>query len=958
MHEAAISQGERAVNKLKQLGACGQSPWLDYLKRSLIEKGELRSLIERDGLKGVTSNPSIFEKAIGETDEYAQALNAFQAQADHSISAIYEHLAIADIRAAADVLRSVYEQTDGRDGYISLECSPYLANDTEATVAEALRLWAAVNRPNLMVKVPATPAGIPAIRQLISLGLNINVTLLFAVNVYEQVVEAYISGLEDLARARGDVVKIGSVASIFVSRIDVATDKRLDKLNDKKSADRLRGKAGIANAKIAYARYKVLFSGPRWQQLAEAGAKTQRLLWASTSTKSPAYKDTMYVDALIGRDTVDTIPPGTMDAFRDHGEVIPDAIEQDVPGARAMLADLEEHGVLLKEITDELVKDGVQQFADAFDKLFGTIAKRRHTLRDGERAGLEISLGSSEMKTAVDAEMEVWRKDGRIRRLWAGDKSLWTGSDEDKWVGWLPVVEQELADIDRLRDFAEQVKRSGFADVVLLGMGGSSLGPEVLGETFGRQSSWPHFHMLDSTDPAQIKTIERWVDLGKTLFIVSSKSGSTLEPNIFMDYFFDRVSTVRSKDKAGEHFVAVTDPGSPLERRAKQLRFAHIFHGISSIGGRYSVLSKFGLVPAAAMGLDVRRLLETTRTMQRSCAADVPPSENPGVQLGVAMGVAATRFGRDKVTIIASPGIADFGAWLEQLLAESTGKQGRGLIPLAGEPLTVPECYGSDRLFAYLELDGQVDASQRQGVEALERAGHPVAKIRVKDVWHIGQEFFRWEIATAVAGSIIGIDPFNQPDVEASKDKTRALTDAYEKSHRQPEEAPMFRENGVALYADPRNAAQLGRHNTLAGYLKSHFGRVQAGAKSGDYVALLAYIERNAAHTRALTEMRTRIRDKTRAATCLGFGPRFQHSTGQAYKGGPNSGVFLQITCDDPADIDVPGHSYSFGVVKTAQASGDLAVLVERDRRALRIHLKHVDAGLEELSHAIDTALE
>jgi len=946
------------VNKLKQLEAYGQSPWLDYLKRSLIEKGELRTLIERDGLKGVTSNPSIFEKAIGETDEYAEALKAFQAEADHGISAIYEHLAIADIRAAADVLRPVYEQTDGRDGYISLECSPYLASDTEATVSEAQRLWAAVNRPNLMVKVPATPAGIPAIRQLIGRGLNINITLLFAVNVYEQVVEAYISGLEDRARAGGDVAKIGSVASIFVSRIDVAADKRLDKLGDKTLADRLRGKAGIANAKIAYTRYKELFSTPRWRHLAEAGAKTQRLLWASTSTKSPAYKDTMYVDALIGRDTVDTIPPATMDAFRDHGAVIPDAIEQDVSGARALLAELGENGVSLKEITDELVKDGVQQFADAFDKLFDTIAKRRHSLRDGGRAGLDIALGSSGMKSAVGAEMEVWRKNGCIRQLWAGDKSLWTGSDEDNWVGWLHVVEQELADIGRLRGLAEQVKRGGFTDVVLLGMGGSSLGPEVLGETFGRQSGWPHFHMLDSTDPAQIKTIERSVDLGKTLFIVSSKSGSTLEPNIFLDYFFNRVGTVGGKDKAGEHFVAVTDPGSPLERRAKQLRFVHIFHGVPSIGGRYSVLSKFGLVPAAAMGLDARRLLETTRTMQRSCAADVPPSENPGVQLGVAIGVAAARFGRDKVTIIASPGIADFGAWLEQLLAESTGKQGRGLIPLAGEPLTVPERYGGDRFFAYLELEGQVDASQRVAVEALERAGHPVAKISVKDVWHIGQEFFRWEIATAVAGSIIGIDPFNQPDVEASKDKTRALTDAYEKSHSLPEEVPVFRENGVALYADPRNAAELGRHNELSGYLKSHFGRVHAGGKSGDYVALLAYIERNAAHTRALTAMRARIRDKTRAATCLGFGPRFQHSTGQVYKGGPNSGVFLQVTCDDPADIGVPGLPYSFGLVKTAQASGDLAVLVERDRRVLRVHLKHVDVGLEELSHAIDAALE
>jgi transaldolase/glucose-6-phosphate isomerase len=948
------NQKDHGMNRLKQLEACGQSPWLDYLKRSLIDSGELRALIERDGLKGVTSNPSIFEKAIGETDEYADAVKQFQAQGDHGVSAIYEHLAIADIQAAADLLRPVHALTLGRDGYISLECSPYLANDTAATMAEALRLWAAVARPNLMVKVPATPAGIPAIRELIGRGLNINVTLLFAVETYEQVVEAYIAGLEDLKRAGGDVAKIASVASIFVSRIDTAIDKRLDKLGDQGIADRFRGKVAIANAKLAYARYKALFAGPRWQVLASAGAKTQRLLWASTSTKNPAYKDTMYVEALIGRDTVDTIPPATMDAFRDHGEVTQDAIEHDVAGAHALLAELAQHGVSLKKVTDELVTDGVQQFSDAFDKLLGAVARRRRVLIEGDRAGLEIAPGSPEMKAAFETEMESWRAGGRIRRLWAGDNSLWTGTDEDKWVGWLKIVEHELADVDRLRGFAKEVKQRGFTDVVLLGMGGSSLGPEVLGETFGRQSGWPRFHMLDSTDPAQIDAIERAVDLPNTLFIVSSKSGGTLEPNIFLDYFLDRVGAVRGKDKADEHFVAVTDPGSSLERRAKQLRFARIFHGVPSIGGRYSVLSKFGLVPAAAMGLDIERLLETTRPMERSCGPDVPPAENPGVQLGVALGIAATRFGRDKVTIVASPGIADLGAWLEQLLAESTGKQGRGLIPLADEPLTVPDRYGGDRFFAYLELDEHADPAQRDAIAALERAGHPVARIRVKDIWHIGQEFFRWEIAIAVAGAIIGIDPFNQPDVEASKDKTRALTEAYEKSYHLPKEEPVFRENGVALYADPRNAAELGRHNTLPGYLKSHFGRAHAG----DYVAFLAYIERNEEHTQTLTAMRAHIRDKTRAATCLGFGPRFQHSTGQAYKGGPNSGVFLQITCDDPADIDVPGHSYSFGVVKAAQAHGDLDVLVERGRRALRVHLKDVDAGLAELARAIDTALQ
>lgn len=942
------------MNPLQQLETCGQSPWLDYLKRSLIESGELRRLIEHDGLKGVTSNPSIFEKAIGESDEYSEALKQFQAQADHGISEIYEHLAIADIRAAADILLPVYQQTLGRDGNISLECSPYLANDTEATVSEALRLWAAVARPNLMVKVPATSAGVPAIRQLIGRGLNINITLLFSVEVYAQVVEAYMSGLEDFARSGGDVAKIGSVASIFVSRIDAAIDKRLDQLADPRLADRLRGKAAIANAKLAYRRYQELFSGPRWQHLAAAGAKTQRLLWASTSTKNPDFKDTMYIEALIGSDTVDTIPPATMDAFRDHGQVAADAVEQDVDDARATLAELEQHGISLKEITDELLADGVQQFADAFDKLLGAVAGRRRVLLEGKHARQKIALGAAEMQGAFDQEMDVWREQGLIRRLWSADKSLWSATDEDKWGGWLCIAQHEVADIDQLENFAQEVKQRGFTDVVLLGMGGSSLGPEVLAETFGQQFGCPCFHMLDATDPAQINAIEQAVDLGKTLFIVSSKSGTTLEPNIFMDYFLERVGAVRGADKAGGHFIAVTDPGSPLERRAQTLGFAWIFHGVPSIGGRYSVLSKFGLVPAAAMGLDVKRFLDAVRPMQRACGPDVPPAENPGVQLGIALGVAATRFGRDKVTIIASPGIAGLGAWLEQLLAESTGKHGKGLIPLAGEPLTTPSRYGGDRFFAYLELDGQIDPSQSAAVAALERAGHPVARINVKDIWHIGQEFFRWEIAVAVAGAIIGIDPFDQPDVEASKDRTRALTEAYEKSQSLPDEEALFRENGLALYADPRNAAALGRHNTLTGYLKGHFTQVH----TGDYVALLAYIERNESHMRTLTSMRTRIRDRTRAATCLGFGPRFQHSTGQAYKGGPNSGVFLQITCDDPVDIDVPGHSYSFGVVKAAQAGGDLAVLVDRGRRALRVHIKNVDAGLAKLAQAMDEALE
>jgi transaldolase/glucose-6-phosphate isomerase len=938
------------VNPLKQLEACGQAPWLDYLKRSLIEKGELKAMIETDGLKGVTSNPSIFQKAIGESDEYAGAIKAFLAEGDHSISEIYEHLAIADIQAACDEMKPVYVTTKARDGYVSLECSPYLANDTEATVTEALRLWKKVDRPNLMVKIPATPAGIPAIQRVIAEGVNVNVTLLFAVGAYEQVVEAYISGLEAFKKSGGDLSRVASVASFFVSRIDSAVDKALADKGDKGAA--LKGKVAIANAKVAYARYQALFAGDRWQALGEAGAQTQRLLWASTSVKDKALKDTLYVEALVGKDTVDTIPPATMDAFRDHGVVVADAIEADVQDARQALASLDALGVSLEKITEDLVIDGVQQFADAFDKLFAGIAvSRREALGETARTQ-EILPGSDATKAAFDAEMERWRKNGLIRKFWALDKTLWTDADEDKWGGWLGIVQQELAD-NTLKTFAAEVKQGGFTDIVLLGMGGSSLGPEVLSDTFGHVDGWPRFHMLDATDPAQVQDVDDAIAIETTLFIVQSKSGSTLEPNIFTDYFFHRAASVLGKEKAGKHFAAVTDPGSSMEKRAKDSGFANVFYGVPSIGGRYSILSKFGMVPAAAMGIDTERFLTAILPMVHACGADVPPSENPGVELGVLLGVAASKLGRDKITVIASPGIGDLGAWLEQLMAESTGKHGKGLIPLASEPLGPTEDYGADRVFAYLELDGKADKAQQDAVAALSKAGHPVVKITVKDIWNLGQEFFRWEIATAVAGAVIGINPFDQPDVEASKKKAKELTDAYEKSQTLPKDAPVFEADGIAIHADARNASELGQHDTLTGYLKAHFGRL----KAGDYAAFLAYLDRNDPHTDDLTKIRAVVRDRTKAATCVGFGPRFQHSTGQAYKGGPNTGVFMQITCDDPRDIDVPGHKYSFGVVKAAQAMGDLEVLNERGRRTLRVHLTDVDSGLKILAKAVTDAL-
>ncbi|HEV2729706.1 MAG TPA: bifunctional transaldolase/phosoglucose isomerase, partial [Terriglobales bacterium] len=561
------------------------------------------------------------------------------------------------------------------------------------------------------------------------------------------------------------------------------------------------------------------------------------------------------------------------------------------------------------------------------------------------------------LAAAVKANIDDWRAAGKVRRLWQRDASLWTGTDESNWLGWLGITEDEIAHSTDLQRVAEEVKKEDFSGILLLGMGGSSLAPEVLAMTFGKIDGLPRLHILDSTDPAQIKTCEGKLDLAKTLFIVSSKSGSTLEPNIFKQYFLERVKQAVGAETAGSRFIAITDPGSKMEQVASVDRFRQIFHGLPSIGGRYSALSNFGMVPAALMGLDTIKFLDLTEEMVEACASCVPVEENPGVVLGIILGTAAKN-GRDKVTVVTSPAISDLGAWLEQLLAESTGKEGKGIIPVDREELGPPEFYGDDRIFAYVRLESAPDSAQDAKIAVLEEAGQPVVRISVADTYDLGQEFFRWEIATAVAGSIIGINAFNQPDVEASKVATRTLTAEYEKKGSLPEEKPIFEEGGIKLFTDPKNSEALakavGNEKSLADYLRAHLDRV----KPGDYFALLAYIEMNSDHVSRMQEMRCLLRDKKHNATCVGFGPRFLHSTGQAYKGGPNSGVFLQITCDDAADIAVPGQKYTFGVVKAAQARGDFQVLTERGRRALRVHLgKDLQTGLVILQAAFRRAL-
>jgi transaldolase/glucose-6-phosphate isomerase len=915
--------------------------------------------VDEDALGGVTSNPAIFEKAIDGSNDYATAIEEISKDPHLGPKAVYERLAVKDIQDAADVLRPLYESTGSRDGYVSLEVSPDLANDTDGTLQEARQLWKAVARPNALIKVPATPAGIPAIRTLISEGINVNVTLLFAVDAYEMVARAYIDGLEARSQDGHTIDRVASVASFFVSRIDSAVDALVDaKLKTAVGADverlkTIRGKVAIANAKRAYQSYKQIFAGARWDALRARGGQTQRVLWASTGTKNPDYRDVLYIEELIGPETVNTVPPDTLSAFKDHGRPRP-SLEEDVSGAMNVLDDLEKSGISLKRVTDDLLADGLTKFAEPFAKLLKAV-ERRCRESNNARINAQSYVLPDALHADVTARLEAWEAQGGTRRLFAGDASMWTGNDEAQWIGWLEIVHSQLEDLDSLTDLQTDARREGFTQALLLGMGGSSLCPEVWKETFGRVPDAPELFVLDSTDPAQIRAVERKLDLRRTLFIVSSKSGSTVEPNIFKAYFFDRVKPIVASP--GSHFVAVTDPGSSLEKAARSDGFRHILPGVKSIGGRYSALSNFGMVPAAIMGLDVERLLVEAERMLRACAPGVPAGENPGLVLGTILGAAALK-GIDKLTLIASPGIYDLGAWLEQLIAESTGKEGKGIIPVDREAVGPPTAYGDDRVFAYLRLEEAPDAEQDAAVAALQIAGKPVVTMRVQTRFDLAEEFVRWEVATAIAGAVLGINPFNQPDVEASKVATRSLTDQYEKTGTLPSEAPFFEGDGVKLFADERNVAALksavGAAPSIPAYLKAHLDRLG----TGDYFALLAYVEMNEAHEAILQVMRHQVRDRKRVATCLGFGPRFLHSTGQGYKGGPNTGVFLQVTCDDEQDLPVPGQKYTFGVVKAAQARGDFAVLSDRDRRALRIHLgPDVAAGLRTLGAAIEKAL-
>ncbi len=939
-------------NPLQEVHKFDQSLWLDFIRRGMLVSGELEKLINDDGIRGMTSNPSIFEKAIVDSKDYQEAIESL-AHKGLKPEEVYERLIIDDIRHAADLFRPLYDESNGGDGYVSIEVNPHLAHETEKTIKEARHLWKTVDRPNVMIKIPGTTEGLQAIRQAISEGINVNVTLLFDLDRYREVADAFLSGLEDRMKAGKPIDNIASVASFFLSRIDVLVDPMLEdkmKGNDDKAtlAKRMHGQVAIASARIAYEIFKEIYSSDRYSKIKEADGGKQRLLWASTSTKNPDYSDVKYVEALIGSETVNTIPMETVDAFRDHGKAAP-RLENNTELAREILDRLPNVDIDLKKVTQQLEDEGVEKFNKPYDKLIDTLSDKMKEASTGAIDSMDMKLGSYDQ--LASETMSKLESKNFVKRMWDKDASLWKDDPDDQKIirnamGWMDVADKMIDAVPRLDRFAREVRDAGFTHVVHMGMGGSSLAPIVFEQAVTRDKDGLPLNVLDSTDPAAIIDIEENHPLETTLFIVATKSGTTAETRSFADYFYEKVKAKKG-DKAGENFVAITDPGSPLTDLAKEKGYRKTFLNFVDIGGRYSALSYFGLVPAVLKGVRVGELLERTMRMLHACSQQMPVSKNPAVQLGAAIGAMANN-GRDKITFIMPDNLATLGMWLEQLLAESTGKEDTGILPVTGEALLDPGDYSDDRIFVHFSLIGEKDSDRSRKLQALEKDGHPVISIQLDDVYDIGQEFVRWEFATATAGSVLGINAFNQPNVQESKDNTkRLLKEVADKGH-MPEKKPAVTNSKLKYYADWYKS---GGENILSTFFSE--------TKHHDYIAIQAFLTENEEVSKILQDIRTELQHTLNVAVTLGYGPRFLHSTGQFHKGGTNSGLFLQLTMNDPVDRSIPGRPYGYSTLRQAQAIGDMEALGRHDRRVLRVDVGDgLVGGLKELKKEIQETCE
>ena len=941
------------MNNLIKLLDYGQSYWLDNLTRGKIKKGEIKNRVTQQGLRGITSNPSIFNKAISKGNDYDAQIKQLVRE-KKSVREIYEALTVKDVQDACDILKSVYDESNGTDGFVSLEVSPYLARDTEGTIEEARRLFSKVARPNCFIKIPGTDEGVPAIEQCLYEGININITLLFSIQSYEAVAWAYIKALERRLDEGKDIKNIASVASFFLSRIDVLTDQLLghyiipEKTTGEPRPENLLGKAAIASAKIAYQSFKNIFSGERWQKLSNNGAHFQKPLWASTSTKDPLYSDVRYVETLIGPHTVNTLPDETIDAFADHGKLIENSIEHSIDEARQTFENLGKLGIDINFVTRQLVNEGIQKFISPYDNLMKTLADKRSQFLSDKTGTQEIDYGKN--KSEIISAFSSLDEKQIARRIYSKDPFVWKSEEKEteairNRLGWLDV-DDFINRADEIIDFAKEIKKEKFKYVVLLGMGGSSLCPEVARETFGSKQGFPKLLMLDNTDPAAVKNVESQVDLNKTLFIVASKSGTTTETLSFDHYFFSLLKDEGIKNP-GRQFIAITDDNTSLQDEAKERKFRKVFTNPDDYGGRYSALSYFGLVPMALIGINIKEILYNAHQMEINSGPFIPSDSNPGISLGTVLGMNA-RLGRDKVTFVLSKSISAFGYWVEQLIAESTGKEGNGILPVESEDLDKPEVYGNDRIFVYMHAGDDDKKNDERKLNILEKAGHPVIKIDLKNKLALGAEFFRWELATATAGRIISVNPFNEPNVSESKKNSKDLLNEWQKTKSFDEGKPIVNQNISVFYNSDADWVPQGK--SVSAFLNS-FVKL---ARSPDYIALLAYFLQTPQRQKLLQSIRMKLRNKLKVATTLGYGPRYMHSTGQLHKGGPNNGVFIMFTYDAKDDLPIPGQDYGFATLQKAQALGDFRSLNNKNRRVIRIHLEgSVEQALKKINESL-----
>jgi transaldolase/glucose-6-phosphate isomerase len=945
------------MNTLIELLKYGQSYWLDNLTREKISTGELKKRVDQQGLRGITSNPSIFNKAISTGQDYDGHIFELVKEGKNPRQ-IYDALTIKDVQDACDILNPVYEQSNGTDGFVSLEVPPYLARDTEGTMKKVRRLFKVVGKQNCLIKIPGTKEGIPAIEQMLYEGININITLLFSVERYVDVAQAYISSITRRAAEGKPVDHVISVASIFISRIDVLTDQLLDQYiipdDENENTNQrylLSGRAGIATARICYQRFKEIFSDSNWKKLEETGANIQRPLWASTSNKDPLYNDIRYVESLIGENTINTLPDETIDAFAKYGSIKKDAIEQELSKANELFGELKKMGIDISFITQQLENEGIQKFTESYNKLIVNLADKRVKML-GDAASLQyINCGKldPEVKSAY-ASMDE-RQIARL--LFAQDPHLWKKDTEQiksisKRMGWLTLPDHFTENAKAISAFVQTVKEEGYTHAVVLGMGGSSLCSEVTRQTFTTTNDYLQLLVLDNTDPVAIRHIQSNIDLEKTLFIVASKSGNTEETLSFFHYFYQQLEN-KKKANPGNNFVAITDHDTPLVKRAEEFKFRKVFINSPDLGGRYSVLSDFGLVPMALMGIDINAILSNAKQMQSSCD-NIPAGSNPGISLGVVLGICQKK-GRDKVTFILSSSIKSFGYWVEQLLAESTGKEGKGLIPINGETIEGPENYGKDRIFIHMYLTDDSNESDEKKIKILEEAGHPVVRIRLANKMALGGEYYRWEVAAAIAGVIMGINPFNQPNVEESKKNTSQLLEGWSKDGDFKIPEAILKIDTISIYSGKETEQLAADHYKSVGDMLNGF---TAMAKPNDYIALLPYFMMTDNRTKILQTWRNQMRDDLKIATTLLNGPRYLHSTGQLHKGGPDNGLYIILIGNEEMDLVIPGEQFGFATLHEAQALGDFRSLDDKGRRVIRICLgKDIDAGLRKLFQTV-----